>query len=1193
MKFSYNPHGCNKEWDYKILTTGFNDTTGTPQDLADIVAKGFAINGAWFGGKPRSKANVVYNGLICLDFDNTLLRNGKKIYNPQMAWEEAINHPFLKDYAALAYTSPSYRDDWHKLRVVIPLPDGIDNDIYSELYRWVSSQVPGCDPACKDAGRVFFGNNKAKFHHYHPTKEISLEIINECREKARVQQERLKLERENQLKWLESQNPEKNKQLGLEALRLIPPRGNKGDGRYSECLQTAFALCDLFGHEALAVVENWSPTDKKNEWYPEKILRDYRGDIKAGTLFYIAQSYGFSFPERKNWVDPRDPKGPEYDDYERYLEQEAKTDAAIANEKKQNRFQKWLSKILAPKSKRNRVRIEKHQQEKILRIKNGKGLPSPEKYKKLDQPTIIISPGMDRIKLLEEANEKGFKYILEGSFMGSGKSHCVPDIKNPDGKIFYISDKHRNPSIKGIEKEFTDFIPRTKYGFIQKDGKLVEADEDTPKKDLVIKPNCPRADIFKKCYQTNNSIFTTEITEIKGELALVSNKICAACPLLNQCRHIEGMYLHDANKTLEAKKIRLDSNSCLRSQEENNHTLIVDELSSLRPSKKIFSNPDKLTLELEKLRDYHIDRIEKDFENKKDNIMANFWSAKAKNDIPSILATKESGEEAKAKYEKDIEILEEMYTYIKSYPLETLKKLTKENQPKYGFETEAILKGIKTHEKLAEWINFLQIYPIDLKDYFTEADIIQSKELSKLSKEISQIKGQIKKLQSEVINISEKNRKKEIEKEVQSLKEKIIKLTEERKSIKSANSYLKKEALKNTFNKLETLPDNAWILLLKMINGEDIQVRLKGSKLDITIENRFYTSIFEKSKSTIILDATASLKKVQMSTGIEDWLIIRQDIKNPLANLTINQIETEGLGSNNPSQKALERVGYLIETLEPEATLGFKKHLEALNLDGYWFKDNIGSNAYKGIESVSFIGNPSPNIGQIKDEYLALGADIENFDLYYQSLIDEQILQACGRQRCQHFPDKKFTINWIGTNLDLDFLKIHGATINKISAYEINPLAGTETQIIKLSYLEAATAAAKDGIKFTQTAIAQKLLEAKNIIGKAQSTISENLSRWGISTSDLKNLALKIIGSPIEDIYRRSDILEDPDFRAFMGLEQILDIAQTLEVIALMSWEDIKAIILDFGEKPMQLEALRLLLSIFDETDPKSPPHPK
>ncbi|MFM7574968.1 MAG: hypothetical protein ACKO4S_17860, partial [Snowella sp.] len=89
--------------------------------------------------------------------------------------------------------------------------------------------------------------------------------------------------------------------------------------------------------------------------------------------------------------------------------------------------------------------------------------------------------------------------VLDKSFMGSGKSHDVPNLVNSNGKIWYLFNDHRNPTVKGITQGFADLFPRNQYGFYRnKKGKLVKADESTPKELIEIEKNCIRADLFPK-----------------------------------------------------------------------------------------------------------------------------------------------------------------------------------------------------------------------------------------------------------------------------------------------------------------------------------------------------------------------------------------------------------------------------------------------------------------------------------------------------------------------------------------------------------------------------------------------------------------------------------------------------------------------------------------------------------------------
>jgi transcriptional regulator with XRE-family HTH domain len=163
----------------------------------------------------------------------------------------------------------------------------------------------------------------------------------------------------------------------------------------------------------------------------------------------------------------------------------------------------------------------------------------------------------------------------------------------------------------------------------------------------------------------------------------------------------------------------------------------------------------------------------------------------------------------------------------------------------------------------------------------------------------------------------------------------------------------------------------------------------------------------------------------------------------------------------------------------------------------------------------------------------------------------------------------QFTLNWLGTNLDLSFLIQYGATVNQVSAYEINPAAGSETQLIKTSYLEATRCLVEKGIKVTQERLAA-------LVGKAQSTISENLNRWGVTLDALAVLALKIIGSPIDTLYRPPD---NPDYRDFLGLDPLEEVAAAIEAIAALGFDGYLTQIFNYFPKPLQLKLLGYLIA--------------
>ncbi|MGK7924674.1 MAG: hypothetical protein AB4290_05365 [Spirulina sp.] len=96
---------------------------------------------------------------------------------------------------------------------------------------------------------------------------------------------------------------------------------------------------------------------------------------------------------------------------------------------------------------------------------------------------------------------------------------------------------------------------------------------------------------------------------------------------------------------------------------------------------------------------------------------------------------------------------------------------------------------------------------------------------------------------------------------------------------------------------------------------------------------------------------------------------------------------------------------------------------------------------------MSFVGSPDANVGAVQDEMRVLGLDWADFAEYYEQLRRGQFLQAIGRPRSHRYPEQKFIINFIGTHLDLDWLREYGIRVLNCSAFEICPEAGSDRQV--------------------------------------------------------------------------------------------------------------------------------------------------
>jgi hypothetical protein len=202
FKFAINSQGCNKNWDNKILSSQFQDVEGTIQDTIAHVKQGHALCAGLLDGRWRCKSNFAGSQWVLVDIDNSGLQkdeNGNlvkdvagkaiKIYSHQLTIDEAIEHPFIRQYCALIYTTASHTVEHHKFRLVFRLPEFLsDIDQYEAIVRLLLDQLPH-DPACKDGVRVFYGNTAAEFPLVNGEAYLPIEWTEQAEIKAQQERE--------------------------------------------------------------------------------------------------------------------------------------------------------------------------------------------------------------------------------------------------------------------------------------------------------------------------------------------------------------------------------------------------------------------------------------------------------------------------------------------------------------------------------------------------------------------------------------------------------------------------------------------------------------------------------------------------------------------------------------------------------------------------------------------------------------------------------------------------------------------------------------------------------------------------------------------------------------------------------------------------------------------------------------------
>ena len=1109
---------------------GFQTQVLTIDDLAQAVLLGLAWSCATYDDDMRSKTNYQQAQLIALDIDNGL------------TLEDALNHPFVKTYAKLIYTSASHQKQkgdtppCDRFRIVFSLSQPIkDLETYEQLVQAVMGHFPSADEACKDASRYWAGNSQAEIFILDGD-HLPASLIDEAKEQAKIEWEAKEKRRQETLARFNEQNLDEVKTLALEALNFIPPR-QPGTGTYEESLRVLMALTTIFGPtEAISIAETWSPPMKG--WNPARKIQGFRvGEVTAGTLFWIAQQHGFKFPEKQWHSERRSPLEPDTIAYQKYIEWESEQEEieeAISTERNIYSFKDWVGKGL------NKI------------AKKAANLLS-----KLNPFGEGESYAGDRAKKLIEEVTNGFD-VLDNTFMGDGKTHSVLDIleienddlqENSIETVIYLSKNHRNPSLPEIKREFTDINPRTQWGFyLNSEGLLVEASELINPDSLIIKPNCIRADMFKglinKGYDVENSSDTI-------------NPICLNCPLFSKCSDTPGMYKYEKRKQTEAKYQRGFPDSLARDKDYSKHLLIFDEpTEQLSTTQDIIETWEQIIIELDRLRPYLTSQVTETLNESETQLLA---------------------EDNYQFIDRLVQQLKPLFKNKKSLDIPSDKR---GQSLKYGLEHEIILGliSVEDKEKLSQIVAQLEFLESEFIGELMgklDRDHLLGVEQFDHEKEYQELKKQL----SKELPITERNK----------LSIRFNYLDEERnefkKKIKMVNSYHNSQKnidyVKEISQKIADLPPNGLINILKALLGDtNISLRIAGNKCKIVVNdpNKY---AFLKDAKKIYLETTIDSNHLQkIIPSSRPLKVVHREIPLPLENLEITNINTPGLKTNNPTKTATNRSQKVLRELTNRyGDMALITHKgDIMDKDGYYFRDNIGSNKFEGNPNLAFKGTPNPNYGAIMDEYRAIYGNLDGFEAYYDRLIKAQILQGVGRQRCQRYPEQKFRLFMIATDLNLDFLKDYGCKISNHHSLEYHPEAGSPTQVARLETLSAIADLSARGTKITLQAIG-------DLRDVSREAVRKLIQKSGLTLAKLIRFMQKILSTGsidtlIEGVDRKFEVKQ---LRQFLELEFEAIATETLADIKSMGWEVFEKTYLQTYPEPVLARITAVLLALIDE----------
>ena len=650
-------------------------------------------------------------------------------------------------------------------------------------------------------------------------------------------------------------------------------------------------------------------------------------------------------------------------------------------------------------------------------------LPTVDEWRSMGCPKIIFNNG-ERLACYGEACEKGFKFTLDTTATGHGKSFdsglanletfgIDPDDKENKTRIFYLSPDHRNPTNATVEANYVDLEARH-------NGLNYDTDRTTALgKSHVIRAKNQNPDIPSNCPE--NQTFLTVAEMGLSAFGGKDSPICQSCPLLNQgCLFLENRRYTLTNERL----IRADINSIHPSSED---ILILDDLSIVNTHQTVISI-DELLKTVGKLQLREDDRIFK------------------------ILRL----------------ILVAVY--------KALKAITTEKQ-KYGISHRVVVELMPTIDELNQlifdlysddWLACDNVWGTPIYHYEmidgepTATKVIGENFIAPSLQNIQKECNKILENYSKFINGLQTPEEKQ-----QAIKDNII------------PSWL--PALIDCLlgNKRINLSINNGKLTITKLLSKRHRDTVKGAGFSIALDATKSKQDYALSLG-ISSDEILEVSEVKQDTPNLTIHIVkgtgqggkqRRDGKQDKYTIAVNAIAQRHQGQN---------IGVIDHksAIDSYQDLGHKL--------GYWYRDTRGSNQFLNTQTMISIGRPCPNLGQVAAEYQTLTGYSPTPDRltgrygdWVNRKIQSELIQDVGRLRAHLRPDEQLH-SYLVADFDDDTisalrLAYPTATVIIEDIYDIAPGAASKGVQTERAIVEALWTSAKSGVVATVDTIADRL----------------------------------------------------------------------------------------------------------------------
>lgn len=854
--------------------------------------------------------------------------------------------------------------------------------------------------------------------------------------------------------------------------------------------------------EGLNIAVNWSQNPRNNKRlnysYVERtynrISANNYSQISVGSIFYLAKENGFKFEKftQKLENDYQVKKSKRSLTREQYLAMLAEDEKQILEQcysdlGKEISYQQWLE------ATHNKDKNKFTEQISSLILK----LFGKHKPKKSEENT---SSNIIKYKTDEEKLEiiKNNDTVLDQTITGGGKSYFVGAkstellISNGVKKVWYIDDQHTNPTNDLIKENYVNLLPRHNGMIYDEYGRLIH-NQGYPNSDVA--PNCKFTKLFTKLNSEGHNL---NIPTLDNNGAEFPNPICANCPSRYTCRNGYGSnddpnFLAMRKQAIQAKFTRCHYDSLSDEQDFSQDLIILEEA------------------------DKQIDNFTKDIVagNKELRILFSH--------IPSHFEI------------ENYHLANFLMDFIQDFFLKVIDN--KQRLNRYGLDfaqIEDLLSEyafkyfIKSHSKFS--LN--EIFTLLLKLPENQANLILS----------------------ELLEISLRWFKASLLKAVN-----LLDLT----AITLRNNF------KENLEKIRDIPSNFLAHFANVLcfgNGYIRFVKGKVSNGDIirsqficTIRDERKINILRQAKKVILLTATPkSLETIAKLRGVDpsEITVIEKDCPPPENHKIRIITDNKGIASNQFSDQAIERIKALILEavnlsqlpIEKIITHGKRDLLDRLSLPlpntHFWGGVDRGSNLFADKNLQIIVGKPQQNIGSAKATYYSLFGSEDGFEDYYRELIENDILQTCGRSRAILRLNEKIETILIVKDIDPQFL------VNRGYSVEVQDLLTTEFSDNALNKKQARLRLIKHEL-FYILVNSPTCPDLKTIAQKLGSTVkqlSKDLQELGSSIQILKNLwkslhirnsenSQKPIGSYIENCEFFPEWLKDRLDNYFSYLE--------------------------------------------------------